>query len=96
MVYGNFDDDKFIYNEVKKQTVLNPKYLTSIKQFTLIKKLVSSCAESNDLVDIELLRSLIDQANIRLEMMTIEMRIGDLDIGKDRDAILKDIIFELF
>ena len=60
LVYGNFDDDKFVYNEVKKKTVLNPKYLTSIKQFTLIKKLVSSCAESNNLVDIELLRSLID------------------------------------
>ena len=29
-------------------------------------------------------------------MMTIEMRIGDLEIGKDRAGILKDIIFELF
>ena len=29
-------------------------------------------------------------------MMMIEMKIGDLDIGKDRAEILKDIIFELF
>ena len=37
LVYGNSTDDKFIYSEVKKKTVINPKYLKSIKQFTLLK-----------------------------------------------------------
>jgi hypothetical protein len=58
--------------------------------------LVSNCRESTDLVDIEMLNSLIDQANIRLEMMSIEMKIGDLDIGKDSSQIYKDVIHELF
>jgi hypothetical protein len=96
LVYANYSDDKFIWDPALQKTIINPKFLRSIKQFILLKKLVSYCAESNSLVDIELLKSLIDQANLRLEMLMIEMRIGDLDIGKTKEEIFKDILFELF
>lgn len=47
------------------------------------------------MVDIELLKSLVDQGNIRREMMAIEMRVSDLDIGKSLEQIECDALTEL-
>ena len=60
-----------------------------------MKKLVANSAEKTGLVDTELLVSLIDQVTLRCGMLNIEMRVGDLDIGKSEEEVFRDSLFEL-
>ena len=39
--------------------------------------------------------SLVDQVMMRCDMMAIEMRVGDLDIGLDQEEIFKNSLYEL-
>ena len=47
------------------------------------------------MVDTELLKSLVDQATLRVKFFKIEMRVGDLDIGKDNEELFQDALTEL-
>ena len=80
LIYDHFNDDKFITNR-SGERILNQKYLAGIREFNLLKKLVANCQDSTGMVDTQLLKSLVDQVNLRVEMMSIEMRVNDLDIG---------------
>jgi hypothetical protein len=95
LIYDNFDSNKFVVDEKTGSKKLNPKYLSGIKEYNHLKKLVANCADKMGVVDTELLVSLIDQVTLRCNMMNIEMRVGDLDIGKTEDDVYKDSLFEL-
>lgn len=56
---------------------------------------MANCADKSNIVDINLLMSLVDQVMMRCEMMAIEMRVGDLDIGLDQEEIFKNSLYEL-
>ena len=66
-----------------KTQKLNPIYLHGIQEFNQLKRLVANCSDKSNIVDINLLMSLVDQVMMRCDMMAIEMRVGDLDIGLD-------------
>ena len=82
LIFDNFAAEKFIDDPITKTKKLNPKNLEGIREFNQLKRLIANCANKNKMVDIELLKSLVDQGTIRREMMAIEMRVSDLDIGK--------------
>jgi len=42
LLYDHFNDDKFITNR-SGERILNQKYLTGIREFNLLKKLVANC-----------------------------------------------------
>ena len=44
-----------------------------IQEFNALKKLISNCSEKSGKVDIELIKSLIDQVNLFIKMVEIEM-----------------------
>lgn len=89
------DSNKFVLDERTGSKKLNPKYLSDIKEYNQLKKLVANCADKMGIVDTELLVSLIDQVNLRCKMMNIEMRVGDLVIGKTEQEVFRDSLFEL-
>lgn len=57
--------------------------------------MVANCADKEDNVDTELLRSLVEQVNTRSKMLEIERRVSDLELGKEPDEILNDCLYEL-
>jgi hypothetical protein len=65
LIYNNVAADKFITDPHTKSTRLNPTWLTSINEFNTFKRLVFNCADKKGLVNIEIIRSLIDQVNLR-------------------------------
>ena len=89
------DSNKFVVDEITGSKKLNPKYLSGIKEFNHLKKLVANSSDKMGIVDTELLTSLVDQATLRRNMLSIEMRVGDLDIGKSDEDVYKDSLFEL-
>jgi hypothetical protein len=95
LIYDNMDPNKFVLDEKSGTKKLNPKYLRHIKEFNQLKKLVANCADKMGFVDTELLLSLIDQVNLRCQMLNIEMRVGDLDIGKTEEEVFRDSLYEL-
>lgn len=60
LLFENADPDKFINDPVTKTSKINPKYLKSINEFNVLKKLVSQCSDKTRMVSIDLLTSLID------------------------------------
>lgn len=95
MIFDNASDDKFITDKVTKTQKLNPIYLHGIQEFNQLKRLVANCSDKSNIVDINLLMSLVDQVMMRCDMMAIEMRVGDLDIGLDQEEIFKNSLYEL-
>jgi len=80
---------------VTGHTKISPSFLNGLKEFNEFKQLVANSSEKNGKVDIELLKSLIDQVNLRCKILAIEARCSDLDLGKDPDEIYKDALNEL-
>lgn len=76
------DSAKFVVDEKTGTKKLNPKYLSGINEYNNLKKLVANSANKMGVVDTDLLVSLTDQVSLRYHMLLIEMRVGDLDIGK--------------
>jgi hypothetical protein len=74
---------------------INPEYLRELKEYAVLKELVFNSSNKSLMVDIELLLSLIDQANLRFKMFLIQIKLGNIEIGKDEDAIYADILYEL-
>ena len=60
MILDNTGDDKFVLDPLTKSFKISNKYIGGIKEFNLLKKLVSMCADKAGLVDSELLFSLVD------------------------------------
>ena len=60
LIFDNADPDKFLTDPVTKSSKINPKYLKSINEFNVLKKLVSQCSDKTRTVSVELLTSLID------------------------------------
>lgn len=95
LVFNNFDDSKFVYDKNTNMTKLHPKYLDGIKEFNNLKKLVANCADKTGMVDTELIKSLIDQVNLRCEMLDIEIKADDLELGMTEEEIYQAALFEL-
>lgn len=83
MLFDNFDDDKFIEDPITKKKKLHPKYLNGLKEFNELKRLIANSADKLGKVDINLLSSLTDQVNLRVQMLQIEINADELDLGKD-------------
>lgn len=86
--------DKFIIDPYTNSTRLNPTWLKSINEFNTFKRLVFSCADKKGLVNIEIIRSLIDQVNLRCKMLELEKRLGGLEM-QDEAEIYSAALFEL-
>ena len=69
--------------------------LNGIKEYALIKNLVFLCAQKNKLVDVNLIKSLIDQVDLRCKMLAIEIKAGDLDYDGNEDVMFSDCLYEL-
>ena len=95
LVFNNFDDSKFVYDKNTNMTKLHPKYLDGIKEFNNLKKLVANCADKTGMVDTELIKSLIDQVNLRCEMLDIEIKADDLELGMTEEEIYQSALYEL-
>lgn len=94
MIYNNTSSDKFIYNSHTNSTRLNPTWLTGIHEFNTFKSLVFSCADKKGNVNIDIIRSLIDQVNLRCKMLELERRLGGLEM-EDEEIIYNYALYEL-
>ena len=77
---------------------INPQYRERINEFIQFKSLVISSAEQNtDLVDIRLLKSYIEQIDMRIMIMQVNVMhgISSLPNGKTMDDLFIDSIKEL-
>lgn len=95
MLFDNFDDDKFIEDPLTKKKKLHPKYLNGLKEFNELKRLIANSADKLGKVDINLLSSLTDQVNLRVQMLQIEINADELDLGKDENELYLDSLYEL-
>ena len=73
LIFDYNDDKKFITDPQTKTQKLNPHYLNRLREFNLLKRLVANCADKTCMVDTELLRSLIDQVELRMEMIQTQI-----------------------
>ena len=69
--------------------------LNGIKEYAILKKLVTQCATKDKQVDTNLLIGLIHQVDLRCKMLAIEIKSGDLDYDGDEDKIYADSLYEL-
>jgi len=74
---------------------LHPKYLRGLKEFNELKRLIANSADKLGKVDINLLSSLTDQVNLRVQMLQIEINADELDLGKDENELYMDSLYEL-
>ena len=95
VLFDNSDEDKFIEDPITKKKKLHPRYLKGIKEFNQLKRLAANCSDKTGLVDTNLLGSLLDQVNLRVQMLQIEIKLDELDLGKDEDELYMDSLFEL-
>jgi hypothetical protein len=95
LLFDNADPDKFITDPNSKSTKINPKYLKSINEFNVLKKLVSQCSDKTRMVSIDLLTSLIDQVKLRCSMIGIQIKLGDLELDSNEQEIYRDSLYEL-
>lgn len=95
VLFDNSDDDKFVEDPVTKKKKLHPRYLKGIKEFNQLKRLAANCSDKTGLVDTNLLSSLLDQVNLRVQMLQIEIKSDELDLGKDEDELYLDSMYEL-
>ena len=58
-------DDKFIYDDKQKKSLLNFKYLRWVKEYTIYKRAVLAASEEGK-VDIKLLLSFIDELDVKI------------------------------
>lgn len=74
---------------------MHPKYLRGLKEFNELKRLIANSADKLGKVDINLLSSLTDQVNLRVQMLQIEINADELDLGKDENELYMDSLYEL-
>ena len=92
----NDKDDKFLMNQETGKTYINPKYLNSIKKFTLVKNLVADCVDSNSgLVDISMLKQMIEQLYLKINIFKEKKKSGELVTELTEDQYLKQTCYEL-
>ena len=94
LIYNNTADDKFVTDPHTESTKLNPAWLTGINEFNTFKKLVYSCADKQGQVNIEMIRSLVDQVNLRCKMLDLEQRLRGLEL-ENEEEIYAAALFEL-
>jgi hypothetical protein len=94
LIYNNVSSDKFIHDPHTNTTRLNPQWLTSINEYNTFKKLVFSSADKKGSVNIDSIRSLIDQVNLRCKMLELEKRLGGLEMESE-DVIYSYALYEL-
>jgi len=90
--------EKFIYDKKSKRQKLNPIYLQRIKEYIRFKDMIISSAETNtDLVDLRMLRSFIEQVDIRIMILKVNIQqgISHLPGGKSLDDLFKESIKEM-
>jgi len=56
---------------------------------------VSNCAEKTGLVNIETIKSLIDQVNLRVKMLMLEIKHSGLELEDDEEGMYCNALFEL-
>lgn len=61
----------------------------------MLKTLVANCADKTGLVDTDMLKSLIDQVELRQKMLVTLILTGDLELGKDDEQMWQDGLIEL-
>lgn len=74
---------------------MNPLYLNSLREFNLLKRLVANCADKTCMVDTELLQSLIDQVELRIQMIRTQIQLGELEIANSIEDIRQGSLKEL-
>ena len=95
LLLDGHSENKFIVDQNTRKIKISPTYLQGIQEFNLFKALVANCADKAGYVEIELLKTFIDQVYLRHRMMKIEAKVSDLDIGKTEDEILEDNLYEM-
>lgn len=69
--------------------------MNRLREFNLLKRLVANCADKTCMVDTELLKSLIDQVELRIQMISTLLHLGELEVAKGledmRQASLKEL-----
>ena len=95
LLFSKSATEMFIYDKAAGRTKLAPSHLKGIQEFNQLKNLVANSADKENNVDTELLRSLIDQVNLRTRMLKIEKQVSDLELGKTEEEIERDCLYEL-
>lgn len=94
LIFGN-SEDKFFYDPITDSQKINQKYLKDLKEYAVMKTLVCNSANKNMMVDVNLLLSLVEQVKLRFKMITIQMKLGNIEVDKTEDEIFTDILYEL-
>ena len=85
ILYGNIDE-KFVVDPETGKCYLNPDVIRNLKDFNTFKRMVGFCADANTkLIDLSLLMSYINQIDLRLNILKINRRNGNLDYPEDVD-----------
>ena len=96
LLYENSDDDKFILDPHTNTQKINPKWLKGIKEFNFLKRFTINCMDkATGLVDIDLIKTLVDQVDLRIRMIKVEMDHKGVEFETDMDGLYQRCLFEL-
>ena len=95
LIFDYNDDNKFVTDPCTKTQKLNPHYLNKLREFNMLKRLVANCSDKSCMVDTELLKSLMHQVELRIEMLQIQINSGELELPRDIDNIRQVALKEL-
>ena len=95
LLFEHTMQDKFHFDAFAGKQKLKPDFLKDIKQFNNLKAIVASCADKSSMVDTELLKALIHQVFLRVNILKIEQKVSDLELGRTMDEVIQDCLFEL-
>ena len=83
LLYGNIDN-KFIVDPKTGKSHLNPDCIRNLNEFNTFKKMVGFCAQNNtNLIDVSLLKSLIQQVDLRVNILQLNRKHGIFDYPLD-------------
>ena len=60
---------------------MNPKCLSGLKEYAVIKQLVCASADKLGNVDITMILGIIDEVDQRFKMLALEIKSGDLEFN---------------
>ena len=80
LIVGAGGVEMFVTNEFTRKQQLNPKLLSNLKQFSMLKKVVQSCSNERNMLDLTMMKQFCNQILIHEQLGEMIVKYKDVDI----------------
>jgi hypothetical protein len=88
IIYDNTSTSKFVYNPFTGRNQISPVWMGKINDFNILKGLVAKTANGRTkIVDISLLKSFIEQVKLKVRILMIQKKYGQINLTRTESQI---------